>query len=198
MAKEKIPDTKKPIYKKWWFWLIVVLVVGSIGAAGSEEQPTSSPVAADNTALENTNKEAEEQTKVEKDEQKPTTDNVTHRNNMYGISNKPIDDIKISVGKVRNDKTGNWRIATIAENINIEEYAKSYYEKYFKNDNELHGIVNFNYNTTTQISVIGDRLDIRIYEYVDKEEHDANLLYTGTPLGEFWVYLDNGDIEKVS
>lgn len=34
------------------------------------------------------------------------------------------------------------------------------------------------------------------YSYVDGEEHDAKLLYSGTPLKSYIVYVDNGDIEK--
>ena len=112
---------------------------------------------------------------------------------------KNIDDIGayFSVSDVRNDVTGNWRISTIAEDIDIQEYALSYYKEYFKDDKEIHAIVNFNYKTTTKISVIGNTLDVSIYDYVDGEEHDAKLLFSGTLLKEYSVNMDNGSIEEI-
>jgi len=115
-------------------------------------------------------------------------------------SNKDIDDNLTVLKNVANDLTGNLRIVTIADSLNIEEYAKSYYEKYFESDNEIHAIVNFSLSTTTQISKlssIGNVIDVSIYEYVDKEEHDAKLLFSGMLLKEYFIYLDNGDIEEV-
>lgn len=41
----------------------------------------------------------------------------------------PLDGIKFSVSKVRNDNTGNWRISLIAENIDMSEYALDYYKQ---------------------------------------------------------------------
>ena len=40
-------------------------------------------------------------------------------------------------------------------------------------------------------------ISVTIHEYVDKEEHDANKLFSGMVLGDYWIYLDNGDIEKI-
>ena len=97
----------------------------------------------------------------------------------------------------RNDVTGNWRLARIAENINIEEYALDYYNNYFKADNEIHIIVNFTLNTTTRISVMGNLLDVAIMEYVDKEEHDAALACSGMLLAEYHVNIESGEIEKI-
>ena len=72
----------------------------------------------------------------------------------------PLDGIKFTVSKVRNDSTGNWRISLIAENIDMSEYALDYYKQYFTDDSEIHFIVNFNYNTTTKIMVVGGQLDV--------------------------------------
>lgn len=105
--------------------------------------------------------------------------------------------LKFVVHDVNNDHTGNWRISTISQNVQMQDYALDYYKKYFKNDKEIHAIVNFNYNTTTQISVIGNLLDVSVYEYVDKEEHDANLLFSGKLLTEYHVDKDTGEIEEI-
>lgn len=79
----------------------------------------------------------------------------------------------------------------------MQDYALDYYKKYFKSDDEIHAIVNFNYNTTTKISVMGNLLDVTVYEYVDKEEHDAKLLFSGMLLKEYHVNIDTGEIQEI-
>ena len=120
---------------------------------------------------------------------------------MYGVSDKDIESLDIdsdfTVSKVINDVTGNWRISVINKSMNFEEYALSYYKKYFTDDKEIHAIVNFAYNTTTKIQVLGDTLGITVYEYVKDEEHDAKALFGGMLYSEYRIYLDNGDIVKV-
>lgn len=97
----------------------------------------------------------------------------------------------------RNDVTGNWRLALIAENINIEEYALDYYKNYFKSDDEIHIVINFTLNTTTSIHVLGNLLDVTTMEYVDKEEHDAKIACSGTLLSEYHIDMKTGEIEKI-
>lgn len=97
----------------------------------------------------------------------------------------------------RNDVTGNWRLARIAENINIEEYALDYYKNYFEADNEIHIIINFSLNTTTRIMTMGNLLDVTTMEYVKKEEHDAALACSGMLLSEYHVNIDTGEVEKI-
>lgn len=110
----------------------------------------------------------------------------------------PLDGISFRADKVRNDTTGNWRISLIAENIDMSEYALDYYKQYFTDDSEIHFIVNFNYNTTTKIMVMGGDLDVTVQEYVAKEEHDANTLGSGTVLAEYLVDKETGEVEKIS
>lgn len=109
----------------------------------------------------------------------------------------PLDGISFRADKVRNDTTGKWRISLIAENIDMSEYALDYYKQYFTDDSEIHFIVNFNYNTTTKIMVMGGDLDVTVQEYVAKEEHDAKMLGSGTVLAEYFVNIETGELEKV-
>ncbi len=161
--------TKKPIYKKWWFWLIIVIIISA--ALGNNKDSNNNLDSTESSSEQVDNTKNEESTKK---------------------------DITFSVSDVPNDVTGNWRIATIAENIQMEDYALDYYKKYFKNDSEIHAIVNFNYNTTTKILVLNSsQLDVCVYDYVDKEEHDAKLLFSGTLLSEFTVDKQTGEIEKI-
>ncbi len=126
---------------------------------------------------------------------------VTHREGMYGISDKDVHDIGtpsiFERNKVRNDVTGKWKISTIAEDVQMVDYALSYYEKYFYNDDEIHAIVNINYDKTTCIQYMSGLLYVTVHEYVDGEEYDAKLLFSGMILEEYVVYPDNGDIEKI-
>ena len=126
---------------------------------------------------------------------------ISHENRgeIIGTSNKNFRSInKSKPRKVRNDKTGNWRLATIATTEDILEYALSYYKYNVKSEDEIHAIVNFTLNTTTNISYLyGNAISVTIHEYVKKEEHDANKLFGGMVLGEYIIYMDNGDIEKI-
>ncbi len=86
----------------------------------------------------------------------------------------------------------------ISSSENILEYAKSYYDNNFSNDDEIHAVINFAKNTTTNISYLFDNIiSVTIHEYVSREEHSADRLFGGTVLGEYWIYMDNGDIEEV-
>lgn len=127
--------------------------------------------------------------------------NVTtiKRENIIGTSNKEYKDLETSKpNTVRNDKTGNWRLSRIATNENILEYAKSYYKKNFGSDKEIHAIINFTLKTTTKVSKLdSNTLSVTVYEYKNKEEHDANKLFGGMVLADYFVYLDNGDIEQI-
>ena len=117
---------------------------------------------------------------------------------IVGISDKDIHDISLTaIQTVRNDSTGNWRITTVADNFDITEYALSYYETNFRNDSQIHAIVNFSNNTTTSISCYAGFLYVDIFDYVSGEEHDANILFSGTPLKQYLIYMDNGDIEEI-
>lgn len=182
-------------------WLIVIVFIGLLipkdNSDGQKEPETkvetttpelktpTETVQPETTEIETREPETVEQEPTEKAEEP--------------AAGKNIDDIGayFSVSDVRNDVTGNWRISTIAENVDIQEYALSYYKEYFKDDKEIHAIVNFNYKTTTKISVIGNTLDVSIYDYVDGEEHDAKLLFSGTLLKEYSVNMDNGSIEEI-
>ena len=163
---------KKPIFKKWWFWVIIVVILAAIfGNTGAKN------------GVEDGAKDAISSTEQQTEEKQ---DNSTSK-----------DDISFVVTNVPNDVTGNWRIASIAENIEMQDYALDYYKEYFKSDDEIHAIVNFNYKTTAKLSVIGNLLDVSVYEYVDKEEHDAKLLFSGMLLKEYHVNKDTGEIEEI-
>ena len=101
-------------------------------------------------------------------------------------------------GDVRNDKTGNWRLAQYSSADSLETFAADYYHAFFESDDEIHAVINRSLNVTGRVSVImDDTLDITLFDYVDKEEHDADMLFTGTLLKEYWVTISTGEIEEI-
>lgn len=102
--------------------------------------------------------------------------------------------------RVNNDVTGNWRLSLIAEYelADIQDYAVAYYRSYFKDDSEVHFIVNFTLKTTTCITCDSGLLFVSVYDYVDGEEHDAKVMPSGTPLASYVVTISDGSIEDVS
>lgn len=219
---------KKKFYqKKWfmWLWLIILPPVGIVLMWLTQKEMKKktkiiftivfllwflllrSAMNSGSSTTENDNSEATQESSAvtdtvltENDIETNKVENVEHRSGMCGISDKDVNslDTKFTVSDVRNDVTGKWKISVIAENIDIEEYALSYYQTYFTDDEQTHAIVNFNRNTTTRISCMGDMLDVAIFEYVDKEEHDAKALFSGMLLKEYFIYIDNGDIEDIN
>ncbi|WP_231169760.1 hypothetical protein [Clostridium botulinum] len=145
-------------------------------------------------------KDNEEAVKNKKTEVKEDKNKIPElkRENIIGISNK--DFKKLSEQKpreVRNDTTGNWRLTTISDNCDIKDYALSYYNENFENNNQIHAIVNFTTNTTTKISDMGNLIEVIVLQRVEKEEHDAKKLFGGMKLAHYWIYKDNGEIEKI-
>lgn len=123
---------------------------------------------------------------------------VETRESSLGKSNKDFTEITDSnPGKVREDNTEKWRKITIATTEDINEYLLSYNELYMTEETTVHSIINFTNNTTTMINDFGSYLSVRIHEYVNKEEHDANKLGSGMLLTEYQIYKDNGDIVKI-
>ncbi len=202
MKKEK-EKIKKPWYKRKLIWAIIIIVfimaIGSNGESTSTENTKQNTAAADTQQQPNT--ESADTTKDEDTAQAAVSEDTSEQKKDAAADaedqTSAIDGIKFTVSDVRNDKIGNWRISLIAENIEMQNCALDYYKHYFKDDKEIHAIVNFNYNTTTKISVVGNKLDVSVFEYVKKEEHDANLLFSGQLLKEYLVDKETGAVEEV-
>ena len=165
-------------------------------AKAKEEAEAKAKEEAEVKAKEEAEAKAKEEAEAKQDN---TITSEIIRENIVGTSCKDFREISTSKpGKVTNDVTGNWRLSKINTSDDIIEYVKSYYENNFNNDSEIHAIINFTLNTTTNVSVLFDNiLSVTIHEYVNKEELDAKKLFSGMVLGEYWIYLDNGDIEKI-
>ena len=134
--------------------------------------------------------------------EKQTGETVEHRtgDNIVGISDKDITEIHTSkYDTVRNDVTEKWKCLVLAENnFDVTEYALSCYENHFDSDNTILAVINLTTKTSASISNVAGNLYVSEYEYVDGEEHDAKIMFSGMHLLDYIVYIDNGDIEKVT
>lgn len=169
-AKTNQVKVKKAIYKKWWFWLIVIFAgIGAMGS-GSKDEPNQDEIG--RQIVENQDgvtANAVEDPATEED------DGVL-KSGTYTLPS----GFKINYSdSVRNDVTGNWRISTTSDSFAPADYAMEYYETMFSSDDELHAIWNATLRTTTRISASNGLLFADTHEYVDGEEHDAKLLFSG-------------------
>lgn len=192
MAVKKPDRPQKPIYKKWWFWVIVVLVLAAIGSsvnggAGEDKAPSSSVAESAPTQEPTTTPTA-----APTDPPAPTTTPSATKapeESSQSAAKEPgrytLPDSGLEINfqtSVRNDVTGNWRLATTSDSIVPAECAVEYYKTMFSSDDEIHGIWNATLSTMTQISEGSGLLFVDTYEYVDGEEHDAKLMFSGNKL----------------
>lgn len=180
---------RRGIKPKWIIIAVIVLVLISRVSPEDSSENTAEPTETLSSMLA-------EETETELPEEPP-------EETESEISTEPPktinDDVDINFsGSVRNDTTGNWRLARVATMKEIQEYALEYYNAYFKSDDEIHAIVNFSLNTTNRLAkVTSDILDIAVYDYVDKEEHDAKALFSGTFLANYEINVSTGEIEEI-
>ena len=112
---------------------------------------------------------------------------------------KEVNDISATFYEtVRNDSTGNWRLAVIYDGSDLNSYVGDFYKAYVKDDSEVFGIVNLGLKTSTRVSRVMDNwLDVSVMEYQDGEEHDANLLFSGEELSHYWIDMETGEIDTL-
>lgn len=127
---------------------------------------------------------------------------MPHRSgeDIVGVSDKSLKDDNIKIvftDSIPYDVTGNWRLARITKDIDIVDYALDYYHTRFRNDNEIHAIVNYTNKTTTKISVMDDLMDVTVHKYVEDEENSARTLFSGKIIESYYIYMDNGDIWRL-
>ncbi len=166
--------------------IIAICIIGIIASPKKDDNETEQAGASASTP--------------ETTEQASETDpeNTADQSEAETQEESTLDEMSVIFSdSVRNDATGNWRMAKVTGNKSAEEYAADYYKEYFKAENEVHAVVNFTLNTTACITYVGGNINVRIYEYVDGEEHDAKELFGGEKLAEYNVNPDTGEVEKI-
>lgn len=101
-------------------------------------------------------------------------------------------EITLFYNSVRNDVTGNWRLSAGASSIPISDCALDYYNIMFRSDEEIHAVWNATLGTMTSIKAMSGLLFIDTFEYVDGEEHDAKLLFSGMLLDSQIIDIEAG------
>ncbi len=97
-----------------------------------------------------------------------------------------------------DDVTGKWRKVTFAEGeVEFQYYALCYYDTYFESDDEVHILYNFSNKTVNCINCFGSFLNLRVLDYVDKEEHSAKAACGGTLLAEYHIDIATGVVEQI-
>lgn len=105
-----------------------------------------------------------------------------------------ISDLDVS--DVRNDDTDKLKKVVTSKDVNMPDNAVAYYDEYMS-EGEIHYIIDFSKNTTTALNNMSGQLFVTITEYVDKEEHDANIIGNGMVLSDYIVSLSDGAIEEL-
>lgn len=180
-------------------FLLVFALVACSNDSEKEEKQVEEPQVEEQEAEVNEGESEEEEDEPEaeahEDDEGSAWDDLKNQDNIIGKSDKDYSEVSTKPSEVRNDNTGNWRKVTLAEDIDFEDYAKSYQELHME-EGETHFIVNFNRKTTTVINEFNSLLYVDIHEYVEKEEHDANKIGSGMVLINYVIYPD-GDIEEL-
>jgi hypothetical protein len=177
--------------------LLIFLSALFLVACGSEESQTEpEPVKSEEVEEQAKQEENNVTEEVEEIEEDTIWDDVKNQDKIVGKSDKDFSELSNSKPtEVRNDTTGNWRVSTLSENVDIIHYALSYHDLHMS-EGEVHHIVNFGNDTTTWLNNIGGILYVDIKERVDGEEHDASTLGSGMVLKSYAIYPD-GDIEEI-
>lgn len=98
---------------------------------------------------------------------------------------------------VPNDVTEQMRMGVYYSGSSPENIAYDYYRAFFENDSELHALINLENKTSACLTVSGDKIDVMIYEYVDNEETDAELMFSGMVYAEYQIDKNTGEIEQI-
>lgn len=167
--------------------LASTLIIGGCGASESFKEGVED-------GMNDTFEQNEDEISEDDSEKESTGESGTISSGSYEIGDLTFN----FEDSVRNDSTGKWKISKIAESADPTDYALDYYKTLFSSDDEIHAIINFSKNTTSKISVLSpELLDVTIQEYVDGEEHDANLLFSGNLLKEYHINTSTGEVEEI-
>jgi hypothetical protein len=188
--------------------LMIGLAVGLTACGGSsspkeepaaETAPAAEPEEAEEVQEEPA-EEPEEENVEETTEAAPEETEAEAEVKEAAEAPAPKEDFPYDVTfykEVRNDKTGRWRMGVMAEAVQVQDIALDYWNHFAESSDEVHVVVNFAYNTTTVINRYGDMLVMDVHEYVDGEEHDADIAGSGQYLGTFTVDCTTGEVTEI-
>lgn len=166
----------------------VMIVLGAIFGNSSEKEDSSKD---DKQAGKSVIEQDVSSTSIDVDTSEPDKSDTS---NKPGPCTLPSGfEITLFYNTVRNDVTGNWRLAAGSSSIPVADCAFEYYNTMFLSDDEIHAVWNASLGTTTCIKAMSGLLFVDTYEYVDGEEHDAKLLFSGLLLDSQILDLKTGE-----
>lgn len=191
-----INTVKKKPKKKMGIGMAVcaVLFIGAFAATGSSDskpavkpEPTEKPKQVESSSfIESTPSQKPESVPPGESSEEETTGKSS------GSYTLPCGMEIFFENSVRNDVTGRWRLSKTSSSLVVSEHAVEYYNEMFSSNDEIHGIWNAALGTTTMISKSGNMLFVDTHEYVDGEEHDAKLLFSGMLLTSEVIDVETG------
>ena len=119
MKSKKSEQPKKPFYKKTWFIVLVALIViGGVSNminGGSDSDPAGSALSQTSEVLAHTSE---------------IIANASEAVSAESSSAQEWQGEDLVIQKVRNDKTGKWRVAVVSSGTPQDQYAYEYYQRY--------------------------------------------------------------------
>ncbi len=95
---------------------------------------------------------------------------------------------------VPNDVTGKWRLAIVDTEQPITDYLLDYHKTYFKDDDEIHAVINRHDNTTARVAEVLGMLNVTIHKYISGEENDAKVLFGGDVISDEYYDMETGKV----
>lgn len=183
----------KPAFNGLLICLIAMILGGILGSSSNKsDEDTKNIQAPPSETIESNDlpTETEFQPTQEPDSYSSREETVNIKTGSYDL---PCGVCLLFYDSVRNDVTGRWRYSATSTSVATAGYALEYYNEMFSSDDEIHGVWNATLGTMTCIKVFANSLFVDTYEYVDGEEHDANLMFSGMLLDSRIIDIETGE-----
>ena len=163
--------------------IVIFLFIGFLNVPTSNT-PVAETEPKEEKKIEEVKQEEEPKEEVKKEEEKKAEPKKLDR-----FAEWRIQDIN------NNSSSSTWKFCKANEDVNTKdaELLKAYYNKFFKNEDEVHFILTD--KTTTKITVANPYLLVSVHERVKGEEGNADNIPAGDLIEEFMVNLDTVEIE---
>lgn len=116
------------------------------------------------------------------------------------VDDSKIEGIEFDVQEKEDSNGNKIFISVIREEIDLEQYAVDYYNKFFHDDAEVHGVMIKlpDGNTSTRIAVEDGKIRVTTHAYFGSEERILNRLFHGQKLHDVYVDVETGAIEVIA
>ena len=176
--------------KKFLIWLLCIAAAVSITACSSDKTSSTE----ESSSISSSSSEGESSEEPAAPEEPEETSSVSSSSAVIqGKHILPCGMTLFYYNSVENDVIGNLRRSATADNYTPEEYALEYYNEMFSSADEVQSVGKTIQGTNTRLSVSDNFLFVDTLKYVEGEEHDANLLFSGDLLDSMVINLETGE-----